>query len=60
MGYHFCESRRLKKVHNLEASEMLRQVLMVEEESKLRISHIVLIGLENLLLIIIILYILLI
>ena len=44
MGCHFCESGRLKKVRNLEASEMVRQVLMVEEESKLRISHIVLMG----------------
>ena len=44
MGCHFCESGRLKKVRNLEASEMVRQVLMVEEESNLRISHIVLMG----------------
>jgi 23S rRNA (adenine2503-C2)-methyltransferase len=44
MGCHFCESGRLKKVRNLEASEMVRQVLMVEEESNIRISHIVLMG----------------
>ncbi len=44
MGCHFCESGRLKKVRNLESSEMVRQVLMVEEESNIRISHIVLMG----------------
>lgn len=44
MGCSFCESGRLKKVRNLEAYEMVSQVLAVEEESKLRISHIVLMG----------------
>lgn len=44
MGCHFCESGRLKKVRNLEASEMVRQVLAVEEDLKIRISHIVLMG----------------
>lgn len=44
MGCHFCESGRLKKVRNLEASEMIRQVLAVEEDLKIRISHIVLMG----------------
>ena len=64
MGCHFCESGRLKKVRNLEASEMVRQVLMVEEESNLRISHIVLMGIgepfDNYNIIIIMLYLLLI
>lgn len=44
MGCHFCESGRLKKVRNLESSEMVRQVLAVEEDLKIRISHIVLMG----------------
>ena len=44
MGCHFCESGRLKKVRNLDASEMVRQILMVEEDLDIRISHIVLMG----------------
>lgn len=44
MGCHFCESGRLKKVRNLDASEMVRQILMVENDSNIRISHIVLMG----------------
>ena len=44
MGCHFCESGRLKKVRNLEASEMVRQILAVEEDLNIRISHIVLMG----------------
>ena len=44
MGCRFCESGRLKKVRNLEASEMTRQILMVEEDLKIHISHIVLMG----------------
>lgn len=44
MGCHFCESGRLKKVRNLESSEMVRQILAVEEDLKIRISHIVLMG----------------
>lgn len=44
MGCHFCESGRLKKVRNLEASEMVRQVLCVENDLNIRISHIVLMG----------------
>lgn len=44
MGCHFCESGRLKKVRNLEASEMVRQILAVEEDLHIRISHIVLMG----------------
>ena len=44
MGCHFCESGRLKKVRNLDSSEMVRQILMVENDSKIRISHVVLMG----------------
>ena len=44
MGCKFCESGRLKKVRNLEASEMVRQILAVEKDSNIRISHIVLMG----------------
>lgn len=44
MGCKFCESGRLKKVRNLEAHEMICQILMVEEDLNLRISHIVLMG----------------
>lgn len=44
MGCHFCESGRLKKVRNLEASEMVRQILAVEEDLHIRISHVVLMG----------------
>ncbi len=44
MGCHFCESGRLKKVRNLEASEMVRQILAVEADLNIRISHLVLMG----------------
>lgn len=44
MGCHFCESGRLKKVRNLDASEMVRQILCVEKDLNIRISHIVLMG----------------
>ena len=44
MGCKFCESGRLKKVRNLEVYEMVTQILMVEEDIKSRISHIVLMG----------------
>ena len=44
MGCKFCESGRLKKVRNLETYEMVAQILMVEEDIKKRISHIVLMG----------------
>ena len=44
MGCAFCESGRLKKVRNLEAYEMVLQVLMAEEELGDRISHVVLMG----------------
>ena len=44
MGCLFCESGRLKKVRNLLPSEMVLQILQVEEIKKIRISHIVLMG----------------
>ncbi|MBQ7137134.1 MAG: 23S rRNA (adenine(2503)-C(2))-methyltransferase RlmN [Bacilli bacterium] len=44
MGCKFCESGRLKKVRNLDASEMVLQVLQIEKEINDRISHIVIMG----------------
>jgi len=44
MGCAFCESGRLKKKRNLETFEMVSQILLVEEDLNLRISHVVLMG----------------
>ena len=44
MGCKFCESGRRKKVRNLEVSEMVLQILLVEEELGSRISHVVVMG----------------
>ena len=44
MSCAFCESGRLKKVRNLKAYEMVLQILEVEEDLDIRISHIVLMG----------------
>ena len=44
MGCKFCESGRLKKRRNLEVYEMVTQILLVEEDINLRITHIVLMG----------------
>lgn len=44
MGCLFCESGRLKKKRNLYAYELVMQVLKVEEDIKMRISHVVLMG----------------
>lgn len=44
MGCTFCESGRLKKVRNLESDEMVRQLLLIEEDLCLRITHVVLMG----------------
>ena len=44
MGCAFCESGRLKKQRNLEVHEMVSQILIVEEDLNLRISHVVLMG----------------
>lgn len=44
MGCKFCESGRLKKVRNLEAYEIVEQILLVEEDVQKRISSVVLMG----------------
>lgn len=44
MSCAFCESGRLKKVRNLKSHEMVLQILEVEEDLNIRISHIVLMG----------------
>jgi len=44
MSCTFCESGRLKKVRNLDTYEMVLQILMVEELTKIRISHVVIMG----------------
>ena len=44
MSCKFCESGRLKKIRNLEASEMVLQILIIEKEIKTRISHVVVMG----------------
>ena len=44
MGCAFCESGRLKKVRNLEVHEMVLQILKIEEDLNIRISHVVLMG----------------
>ena len=44
MGCQFCESGRRKKVRNLKAGEMIQQILLVEEASQKKITHIVIMG----------------
>lgn len=44
MGCKFCESGRRKKVRNLETSELVLQILKIEEYIKKRISHVVVMG----------------
>ncbi len=44
MGCAFCESGRRKKVRNLTTGEMVEQILLVEENLKERISHVVVMG----------------
>ncbi|HHW68857.1 MAG TPA: 23S rRNA (adenine(2503)-C(2))-methyltransferase RlmN [Tenericutes bacterium] len=44
MGCAFCESGRLKKVRNLEVHEMVLQILTVEKDLNIRVSHIVVMG----------------
>ena len=44
MGCKFCESGRLKRVRNLEAYEIVQQILMIEEDIKERITHVVVMG----------------
>lgn len=44
MGCAFCESGRLKKVRNLLAYEIVEQILLIEEDIKKRITHVVVMG----------------
>lgn len=44
MGCAFCESGRLKKIRNLEAFEMVLQILEIEEDIGSRISSVVIMG----------------
>lgn len=44
MGCKFCESGRLKKVRNLLPHEMVLQLLQIEQDLNIRISHLVLMG----------------
>ena len=44
MGCRFCESGRLKKVRNLDAYEIVQQILMIEEDIQSRITHVVVMG----------------
>ena len=44
MGCAFCESGRLKKIRNLETYEVVQQLLLIEEDIKERISHVVIMG----------------
>lgn len=44
MGCRFCESGRQKKIRNLEAYEMVEQILVVEKEMGVRISSVVIMG----------------
>lgn len=40
----FCESGRLKKIRNLLAYEIVQQILIIEEDIKKRITHVVVMG----------------
>ena len=44
MGCKFCESARRKKVRNLTTGEMVEQILKVESDADIRISHVVIMG----------------
>lgn len=44
MGCKFCESGRLKRVRNLTTAEMVQQLFKVEEDTNIRISHVVVMG----------------
>ena len=47
MGCKFCESGRLKKVRNLEAYEIVEQILLVEKDIQRRISSVVIMGIGD-------------
>ena len=44
MACAFCESGRLKKVRNLDASEMVLQILSIEQDAHIRLSSVVVMG----------------
>lgn len=44
MGCKFCESGRLKKVRNLEAYEIVEQIMLIENDLKERIDSVVIMG----------------
>lgn len=44
MGCAFCESGRLKKVRDLKSGEIVRQILMIENDVNMRISSVVIMG----------------
>jgi len=44
MGCTFCESGRLKKVRNLDAADMVRQIIMIQEDIDERIDSVVIMG----------------
>ncbi len=44
MGCAFCESGRRAKLRNLEVYEMVTQILLLEKDLDIRISHVVLMG----------------
>ena len=44
MGCAFCESGRLKKVRNLETYEIVEQLLLIEADLNIRITHVVIMG----------------
>ena len=44
MGCKFCESGRLKKIRNLETYEIIQQFLLIEKDTKQKITHVVIMG----------------
>ncbi len=44
MGCRFCESGRQKKIRNLEAHEIVEQILVIEQDLKIRLSSVVIMG----------------
>ncbi len=44
MGCRFCESGRQKKIRNLEAYEIVEQILVIEKDLGLRLSSVVIMG----------------
>lgn len=44
MGCAFCESGRLKKVRNLETYEIVEQLLLIEKDLNIKLTHVVVMG----------------